>query len=165
MRANMEGLQTSPVCTQYNGVMKSPLHLKSVSLVLLGSVIVSISTNSRAADNVPDQSVAVIRGGDTSQRAQDKSVVVMRPESGSFMRVTTRLADEAQAREERAAAEQARETSQQISEALRSAAQAAVTVRDRPPEYYAVGVSPWKRGTPRPTQGRRHSVRPAEPGA
>lgn len=142
-----------------------PLHLKSVSLVLLGSVIVSISSNSRAADNTPNQSVAVIRGGDTSQRAQDKSVIVMRPESGSFMRVTTRLADEAQAREERAAAEQAWETNQQVSEAFIAVEQAAEAVRDRPPEYYAIWVGPRKGGAPRPTQGRRHSVKLAEPGA
>ena len=127
--------------------------------------MVSFSTHSQAADNVSDQSVAVIRGSHTSKQAKIGSVVVMRPESGSFMRVTTRLADEAQAREERAAAEQAREASQQISEAFIAVEQAAEAVRDRPPEYYAIWVGPRKGGAPRPTQGRRHSVKPVEPGA
>src|SRR5688572_17497840 len=99
----MEDLLISPGCAQYNRAVKSSLHLRIVSPVLLGSLLASTAARSPAADNGPDQSVAVIRGGATSLPAHDGSVIVMRPESGSFMRVTARLADEAQAREEREA--------------------------------------------------------------
>jgi hypothetical protein len=67
-------------------------------------------------------SVVVIRGGEVGSwsDSNSSSVVVMRPESGSFLRETTRLAAEAEAREERLARERERETSLAIAEALRA---------------------------------------------
>jgi hypothetical protein len=158
----MENLLKSPGCAQYNRAVKPSLHLNIVSPVLLGTLLASIAGKALAADNGPDQSVAVIRGSDTTQPAHHGSVIVMRPESGSFMRVTMRLAEEAQAREKRAAAEQALETSQQISEAFRTLELAAAAARYRPAGY-ATWVVPGKSSAPRPAQGRRHPVKAVEP--
>jgi hypothetical protein len=158
----MENLLKSPGCAQYNRVVKSSLHLRIVSPVLLGALLASIAAGSLAADNRPDQRVAVIRGSDTSQPAHDGSVIVMRPERGSFMRVTARLAEEAQARDEREAAAQARATSRQISQAFWALEQAAAAAWYRPTGY-ATWVIPGKSSPPRPAHGRRHPVAPAKP--
>jgi hypothetical protein len=67
-------------------------------------------------------SVVVIRGGEVGSwsESQSSTVVVMRPASGSFLRESTRLAADAEAREERLARERERETSFAIAEALRA---------------------------------------------
>src|SRR4029453_5928903 len=67
-------------------------------------------------------SVVVIRGGEVGSwsESQSSTVVVMLPASGSFLRETTRLAADAEAREERLARERERETSFAIAEALRA---------------------------------------------
>ena len=67
-------------------------------------------------------SVVVIRGGEVGSwsDSQSSSVVVMRPESGSFLRETTRLAAEAESREERLARQLERESGLEIAEALRA---------------------------------------------
>jgi len=72
------------------------------------------------ADDTP--SVVVIRGGEVGSwsDSQSSSVVVMRPESGSFLRETTRLAAEAESREERLARQLERESGLEIAEALRA---------------------------------------------
>jgi hypothetical protein len=158
----MENLLISPGYDQYNLAVKSSLHLEIVSPILLGSLLASIAAGSLAADNAPDLSVAVIRGSDTSQPAHDGSVVVMRPESGTFMRVTTRLAEEAQAREERAAEAQARETGQQIAVAFRALELAAAAARYRPAGY-VTWVVPGKSSARQPALGRPHPVKTVEP--
>jgi len=65
-------------------------------------------------------SVVVIRGGELGSWSPSKSssVIVMRPASGSFLRETTRLAAEADAREERLARQRERDTDVRIAEAL-----------------------------------------------
>ena len=86
---------------------------------LMGVLALAAGTAAMADDTT---SVVVIRGGEVGSwsDSNSSSVVVMRPESGSFLRETTRLAAEADAREERLARERERDTSLAIEEALRA---------------------------------------------
>jgi hypothetical protein len=74
----------------------------------------------RGAGGATDASVIVLRGSQAKvpTAREENGVIVMRPAAGSFMRETTRLAAEAEARNERAAREQARETSSRLVSAL-----------------------------------------------
>jgi ABC-type phosphate transport system substrate-binding protein len=111
----------------------------------------------------PDGPVVVIHGSQTQvqgapqkaagQRSRatpaaqtEQGVVVMRPASGSFMRETARLSAEADAREERAAQEEAREVNQQLTRTLQAVADAARAAEDeartRSRRYYPVYVPP-----------------------
>lgn len=67
-------------------------------------------------------SVVVIRGNEIGSwsESNSSSVVVMRPASGSFLRETTRLAAEAEAREERLARQRERDNSLEIARVLRA---------------------------------------------
>jgi ABC-type phosphate transport system substrate-binding protein len=117
---------------------------------------------SRPSDST-DGPIVVIRGSQTQvqgaprkaagQRSHatpvaqtEQGVVVMRPSSGSFMRETTRLAAEADAREERAAQQEAREANQQLTRTLQAIADAARAAEDeartRSQRYYPVYVPP-----------------------
>lgn len=125
---------------------------------------------------VTDATVLVVRGSQTqvhsaTQKATgqrghtipaaqtDHGVIVMRPASGSFMRETTRLASEAEAREARAAREEARAKDLQLIKTLKAvevAAHAAeAEARTRSQRYYPVYV-------PRPHPPK---VRPPTDGA
>ena len=132
----------------------------------LASVLVSIGCARLAAAEVPGESVIVIRGGEPAARSDrtgsshagltttvtvDEGVVVMRPAGESFMRETTRLAIEADAREHRAAAERAQEANRRIAEALDAIATVAATrsgLADDSDYRYV-----WVTG-PRPAPGR-----------
>ena len=72
--------------------------------------------------------VAVIRGTDSTVR-HDAGVVVLRPARGSFLRETTRLAADADAREERIAAMQARESNRRLTEVLEALTASAYATR------------------------------------
>jgi hypothetical protein len=63
---------------------------------------------------------------------QEDVVIVMRPAPGSFLRETTRLASEAEVREERAAQEEAREANMRLTEALQAVEEAANAVQAQP---------------------------------
>jgi len=83
-----------------------------------------------AEDSAIAPQVAVIRGSQTPILSRrEHGVIVMRPERGSFMRETMRLAAEAEARDERAARQEAREANLRLSSALRSLENAAVSVQ------------------------------------
>jgi hypothetical protein len=107
--------------------------------------------------------VAVIRGSQTQvqgtpqkaagQRNQvaqptgqrEAGVIVLRPVPGSFMRETARLAAEADAREERAARDEAREANRQTTRAMLAVEDAARAAEDeartRSQRYYPVYVA------------------------
>jgi hypothetical protein len=117
--------------------MKPLAHWPKLAAFALATVAAGIQ--SHGAEVASDPSVSVIRGSH-STATQDETVVVMRPERGSFLRETTRLAQEAQAREERAAAEQARETNRRLSGMTEAIEQAAEAIRDYPPRQHFVIV-------------------------
>ena len=77
-----------------------------------------------SASDVP---VIVMRGAQTQMPAgrQENGVIVMRPAPGSFLRETTRLAAEAEARDERAAREEAREANLRLMGTLQAVTNAA----------------------------------------
>jgi hypothetical protein len=123
--------------------------LTTATLLITGFLAPSAKADPPAfrPSDSPDGSVVVIRGGQTQvqgvrqkvvgQRSHatlsaqtEQGVVVMRPASGSFMRETTRLAAEADAREERAAHEEAREVNQQLGRTLQAVADAARAAED-----------------------------------
>ena len=147
---------------------------KMFAAVLLPTVLFPCATLADPPTNQPandaDGSVVVMRGSQTQvqgtpqkaarQRSRtnptartDHGVIVMRPASGSFMRETTRLASEAEAREVRAAREAAREKDLQLIKTLRAvedAAQAAEEeARTRSQRYYPIYV-------PRPHPPKAH---------
>ena len=95
----------------------------------LASLLFVMSCSGVVAAEAPDGSVAVIRGTDTTH--ENDSVVVMRPAAGSFLRETTRLAAEADAREDRAAAKRARTADQRLAQALETLASAAYATQSR----------------------------------
>ena len=90
--------------------------------------VVALGCCSLAAAEVPADSVSVIRGTDAAVQ-QTSGVVVMRPPRDSFLRETTHLAAQADAREERAAAERAEDAHRRLSEALESLAITAYATR------------------------------------
>jgi hypothetical protein len=94
--------------------------------------------------------VIVIRGSQPQvpPGSQENGVVVMRPAPGTFMRETTRLANEAEARDELAAREAAREANLRLNGALRAAEDAANAVerQQRTMRYYIVAPT-FVRGT------------------
>lgn len=112
--------------------------------------------------NDADGSVVVMRGTQTQvqgapqkaagQRShaapptgqREAGVIVMRPAPDSFMRETTRLAAEAEARETRSAREDARERDRQLTKTLRAVEDAARAAeeeaRTRSDRYYPVYV-------------------------
>ena len=83
----------------------------------LGSLLIGFAFGGLANAGELAEDVAVIRGTDATVR-HDAGVVVLRPARGSFLRETTRLAADADAREERIAARQARESNRLLSEVL-----------------------------------------------
>ena len=101
------------------------------------SIILSPTAIAGPADHgtgdATDASVIVMRGSQAQVPTgrQENGVIVMRPAPGSFLRETTRLAAEAEARNERAAREEARETNSRLVEALRAVEVAANTVERR----------------------------------
>lgn len=117
--------------------MELPRKSNHLAVSFLGLAVALAGADSLAADDAPGEPVALIRGSNISAApltprsapaAHGQTVVVMRPESGSFMRETTRLAHEAQAREERVAEEQARHTNRQLLDTLEAIERAAGTV-------------------------------------
>jgi len=88
--------------------------------------------------------------------SQENGVVVMRPAPGSFMRETTRLAAEAEARDERAAWEAAQEANVQLKDALRALGNAAEAVGRLQERHYVVAPALVRRtitdGPGRPAQ-------------
>ena len=87
----------------------------------LVSAVIGIAFSGLAAAEETAGTVAVIRGTATTTHPSS-GVVVMRPPGGSFLRETTRLAAEADAREERAAAERAEDAHRRLAEAVESLA-------------------------------------------
>ena len=94
----------------------------------LVAALVGLAFGGLAAAGETAGTVAVIRGTDTTTHPSS-GVVVMRPPRDSFLRETTRLAAEADAREQRAAAERAVEAQRQLAEALESLAITAYATR------------------------------------
>ena len=92
------------------------------------SALVGMAFSSLAAAEETAGTVAVIRGTDTTTHPSS-GVVVMRPPRDSFLRETTRLAAEADAREERAAAERAEDANRRLAAALESLAITAYATR------------------------------------
>jgi hypothetical protein len=86
-----------------------------------------------AEDGVAAPQVAVIRGSQAPILSRhEQGVIVMRPERGSLMRETTRLAAEAEAREERAARQEAREVNLRLASALLALQVSAAAAQRRP---------------------------------
>jgi hypothetical protein len=98
--------------------------------IALASLIVMLGCNGSATAETPADVVTVIRGADASANPSE-GVIVMRPAPGSFLRETSRLADKAAAREERAAAERARYADLLAAQALESLANAAYAAQSR----------------------------------
>jgi len=94
----------------------------------LVAALVGLAFGGLAAAGETAGTVAIIRGTDTTTHPSS-GVVVMRPPRDSFLRETTRLAAEADAREQRAAAERAVEAQRQLAEALESLAITAYATR------------------------------------
>jgi len=128
-----------------------------------------------------DVSVTVMRGsqeqvqgapqkaGGAGHRAtppgrQEHGVIVMRPAPGSFMRETTRLAAEAEARDARAAREEARESNLRLTKALRAVQDAAnaVQAQQRRKRYWIL-VPTVARGAIDHGTGKIHTVSPVIP--
>jgi hypothetical protein len=87
----------------------------------LVAAVVGLAFGGLAAAGETAGTVAVIRGADTTTHPSS-GVVVMRPPRDSFLRETTRLAAEADAREERAAADRGEDAQRRLAEALESLA-------------------------------------------
>jgi hypothetical protein len=119
-----------------------------------------------------DESVIVIRGSRVQSAPQkadgkrshtipaartEQGVIVMRPASGSLMRETTHLSAEADARDERAAQEEAREANLQMTEAMKAVEDAARAAeeeaRTRSERYYPIYVPRPHPPKARPPQG------------
>jgi hypothetical protein len=98
----------------------------------------------RGAGDATDASVIVLRGSQSRvpTAREENGVIVMRPADGSFMRETTRLAVEAEARSERAAREAARETTSRLVAALRAVESAAGAVERRQHKNHFVIFAP-----------------------
>jgi hypothetical protein len=75
-----------------------------------------------------------------------QAVIVMRPAPGTFLRETTRLAAEAEAREHRAAKAEARETNLRLSLALQAVEDAAHAVETQPRKTRYLIVTPIHHG-------------------
>jgi len=94
-------------------------------------------------DDVTAPQVAVIRGNQPPILSRhERGVIVMRPERGSFMRETARLAAEAEARDERAARQEAREVNLRLSSALRSLENAAAATQQREHRHHFLILAP-----------------------
>jgi hypothetical protein len=87
----------------------------------LVAALVGLAFSGLAAAGETAGTVAVIRGTDTTTHPSS-GVIVMRPPRDSFLRETTRLAAEADAREDRAAADHAEDAQRRLAEALESLA-------------------------------------------
>lgn len=94
----------------------------------LVAAFVGLAFGGLAAAGETAGTVAVIRGADIAAHPSS-GVVVMRPPRDSFLRETTRLAAEADAREERAAADRAEDANRQLAAALGSLAITAYATR------------------------------------
>jgi hypothetical protein len=96
-----------------------------------------------AEDGATAAQVAVIRGKQIPiQSRHEQGVIVMRPERGSFMRETKRLAAEAEARDERAARREARETNLRLTSTLRTLENAAAAVQQQRHGYHFLVLAP-----------------------
>lgn len=144
-------------------VMELPRKSNHLAVSFLGLAVALAGFDSLAAEGAPGEPVVVIRGSSIStarltprsaSAANGHTVVVMRPESGSFMRETTRLAHEAQAREEREAAEQARHSNRQLLETLEAIEQAAGTVT-APASVWWTPIHPGHRSSSKTAPRRR----------
>jgi len=133
----------------------SKMTFKALLVATLLPLMAIADGSAPANDDRSDTLVIVIRGSQVQiqggKRAapssqQEGAVIVMRPASGSFMRGTTRLAAEADAREERAAQEEARETNLRLSEALRAVEDAAKAVQAQARSKRYLVVAPIGRG-------------------
>jgi hypothetical protein len=117
----------------------------------LVSAVIGIAFSGLAAAEETTGTVAVIRGTATTTHPSS-GVVVMRPPGGSFLRETTRLAAEADARDERAAAERAQDANRRLADALESLAISAYATRSgMSGDYFHSHV--WLTG-PQPVPGR-----------
>ena len=94
----------------------------------LVAALVGLAFSGLAAAEETAGTVTVIRGTDAATQPSS-GVVVMRPPRDSFLRETTRLAAEADAREERAAADRAEDANRQLAAALGSLAITAYATR------------------------------------
>jgi hypothetical protein len=81
------------------------------------SLLIGFAFGGLAHAGEREQTVVVIRGTNSTVRP-DASVVVLRPPRGSFLRETTRLAADADAREARMAVREALDSSRLLSEVL-----------------------------------------------
>jgi hypothetical protein len=120
-----------------------------------GTVVV-IRGSQKQVRNAPQKSAGQ-RSYTIPRTQMDQGVIVMRPASGSFMRETTRLASEAEAREARAAREEARakdlqliKTLQAVEDAARAAEEEARTRSER---YYMYVPRPHPPKVRPPTDG------------
>jgi hypothetical protein len=144
--------------------MTTSVKLTTAILLIAGPVALAAKADPPAS-RPPDDAgvpVVVIRGSQTQvqgvpekatgQRSQaapptgqrEAGVIVLRPAPDSFMRETTRLAAEAEAREERAAQEDARERDRQLTKTLQAVEDAARATeeeaRTRSERYYPIYV-------------------------
>ena len=94
----------------------------------LVTALVGLVFSRPAAAGETAGTVAVIRGTETATHPSS-GVGVMRPRRDSFLREIARLAAEAAAREERAAAERAEDANRRLTEALESLAITAYATR------------------------------------
>ena len=136
----------------------------AAAALLIATVLPAVATGdpqTTAQSGPPGASTLVIRGtrqyhgergkpvgrpGPVARQSgqAELGVIVMRPAPGSFMRETKRLAAEAEARDARLAAEEAREADRQRTRALQAVEYAADAVaqeaRTRSQRYYPVFV-------------------------
>jgi hypothetical protein len=127
-------------------------------------------SRARTGATPEDEQVLVIRGTEQGAGAtrsgvdkarqapvraqQEQGVTVMRPDPDGFMRDTQRLAAEAEAREDRAAREEARDRDRQLTRTLKAvedaAREAEQEARTRQDRYYPVYVPARPQGPPPP---------------
>jgi hypothetical protein len=116
-----------------------------VLIVVAGLPLTAIA-DSRAPTNggASGMSVIVMRGIQVQGPPvrNENGVIVMRPTPGSFMRETTRLAAEAEARNEWAAREEARDTTARLAGALSAVESAANAVARQPRRNHYLILAP-----------------------
>ena len=160
----MFGNQTAPTVTFNQGrlrfvVIYSPFRSGQWETLrtALASVLVAIGVITPAAAAERAEAVAVIRG--TESITHHEGIIVMRPARESFLRETTRLAADADAREERIAARQARESNRLLSEVLEALIATAYATRYGATGDYAYPYV-WMTGRQRPSRRSNITLAP-----
>ena len=139
-----------------------------VLIVAAGLPLIALAdSNAPANREVTDATVIVMRGDEARilPGRRENGVIVVRPAPGSFMRETIRLAREAEARDERAARNEAREANLRLIGALEAVENAADAVARQKSTYlYYVVSPPAVRHTTDPGTGKpRQRVAPTVP--